>query len=67
MAKNRKLPKRGSKKVFFFKIHRNRMTEVETPDESSRESRPLFIERYWSIVSTCQVSSVPQLTGTEET
>ena len=43
------------------------MTEVETPDESSRESRPLFIERYWSIVSTCQASSVPQLTGTEET
>ena len=43
------------------------MTEVETPDESSRESRPLFIARYWPIVSTCQVSSVPQLTGTEET
>ena len=43
-----------------------RLIEAENTDEASRENRPLYFQRYFSVANSHQASQAPQLTGIEE-
>ena len=43
-----------------------RLIEAENADETLRENRPLYFQRYFSVANSHQASQAPQLTGIEE-